>query len=101
MSGSTNQFHQGLSLFPLHGQLNIHQGQLQDLDWDTRKKIFSLGNNTWLVYLVGLIATNHVCRKPVTLSPLTLLAQAKQQPSNWAAAFRQWTTLSLPMTHQI
>jgi len=27
---------------------------------DTREKIFSLDNNTWLVYSIGTIATNHV-----------------------------------------
>jgi hypothetical protein len=39
---------------------------------DTREKIFSLGNNTWLVYSVGTIATNHVCPKARTSSPLTI-----------------------------
>ncbi len=39
---------------------------------DTRGKIFSLGNNTWLVYSVGTIATNHVCPKTRSSSPLTI-----------------------------
>jgi hypothetical protein len=39
---------------------------------DKREKIFSLGNNTWLVYSVGTIATNHVCPKARTSSPLTI-----------------------------
>jgi hypothetical protein len=30
---------------------------------NTREKIFSLGNNTWLVYSISMIATNHVCPK--------------------------------------
>ena len=38
----------------------------------TREKIFSLGNNTWLVYSVGTIATNQVCPKAVFLSPITI-----------------------------
>ncbi len=39
---------------------------------DTREKIFSLGNNTWLVYSIGTIATNHVCPKARSSSPLTI-----------------------------
>jgi hypothetical protein len=39
---------------------------------DTREKIFSLGNNTWLVYSVGTIATNQVCPKAKTTSPVTI-----------------------------
>jgi len=39
---------------------------------DTREKIFSLGNNTWLVNSVGTIATNHECLKPRSSSPLTI-----------------------------
>jgi len=39
---------------------------------DTREKIFSLGYNTWLVYLVGTIATNQVCPKTKTTSPITI-----------------------------
>ncbi len=39
---------------------------------ETREKIFSLGNNTWLVYSGGTIATNHVCPKAGSLSPLTI-----------------------------
>ncbi len=39
---------------------------------DTRDKIFSLGNNTWLVYSVGTIATNQVCPKAKTTSPVTI-----------------------------
>jgi hypothetical protein len=31
-----------------------------------------LGNNTWLVYSIGTIATNQVCPKAGTLSPLTI-----------------------------
>jgi hypothetical protein len=38
----------------------------------TREKIYSLGNNTWLVYLVATIAMNQVCPKARTLSPLTI-----------------------------
>ncbi len=33
----------------------------------TREKIFSLGNNTWLVYSIGTIATNQVCPSPLTI----------------------------------
>jgi hypothetical protein len=40
--------------------------------FDTREKIFSLGNNTWLVYSVGTIATNQVCPKAKTTSPVTI-----------------------------
>ncbi len=39
---------------------------------DTREKIFSLGNKTWLVYSVGTIATNQVCLKAKTTSPVTI-----------------------------
>jgi hypothetical protein len=38
----------------------------------TREKIYSLGNNTWLVYSVGTITTNQVCPKAGTLLPLTI-----------------------------
>ncbi len=38
----------------------------------TREKIYSLGNNTWLVYSIGTIATNQICPKAGTLSPLTI-----------------------------
>jgi len=38
----------------------------------TREKIYSLGNNTWVVYSIGTIATNQVCPKTNTLSPLTI-----------------------------
>jgi hypothetical protein len=38
----------------------------------TREKIYSLGNNTWVVYSIGTIATNQVCPKAGTLSPLTI-----------------------------
>jgi hypothetical protein len=38
----------------------------------TRVKIFSLGNNTWLVYSIRTIATNHVCPKAGNLSPLMI-----------------------------
>jgi hypothetical protein len=37
-----------------------------------REKIYSLGNNTWLVYSVGTIATNQVCPKAGTLLPITI-----------------------------
>ncbi len=40
--------------------------------WDTREKIFSLDNNTWLVYSVGTISSNQVCPKAKTTSPLTI-----------------------------
>ena len=39
---------------------------------DTREKIFSLGNNTWLVYSIGTIATNQVCPKTKSTTPLTI-----------------------------
>jgi hypothetical protein len=39
---------------------------------DTREKIFSLGNNTWLVYSVGTITTNHYCPKTEVSTPLTI-----------------------------
>jgi hypothetical protein len=39
---------------------------------DKREKIFGLGNNTWLVYSEGTIATNHVCPKARSSSPLTI-----------------------------
>jgi hypothetical protein len=38
----------------------------------TRKKIYSRGNNTWVVYSIGTIATYQVCPKAGTLSPLTI-----------------------------
>jgi hypothetical protein len=38
----------------------------------TREKIYRLGNNTWLVYSIGTIATNQVCPKTNTLSPITI-----------------------------
>jgi hypothetical protein len=38
----------------------------------TREKIYSLGNNTWLVYSIGTIVTNQVCPKTNTLSPITI-----------------------------
>jgi hypothetical protein len=38
----------------------------------TGQKIYSLGNNTWLVYSIGTIATNQVCPKAGTLTPLTI-----------------------------
>jgi hypothetical protein len=38
----------------------------------TREKIYSLGNNTWLVNSVGTIATNQVSPKAGTLSPFTI-----------------------------
>jgi hypothetical protein len=34
--------------------------------------MFSLGNNTWLVYSVGMIATNQICPKTKTTSPVTI-----------------------------
>jgi hypothetical protein len=44
---------------------------------DTREKIFSLGNTTWLVYSIGTIATNQVCPKSKSNTPLTIhLGQA-------------------------
>jgi hypothetical protein len=39
---------------------------------ETREKIFSLGNNTWLVYSVGTIATNQICPKARNSSPITI-----------------------------
>jgi hypothetical protein len=39
---------------------------------NTREKSFSLGYNTWLVYSIGMIATNHVCPKAGNLSPITI-----------------------------
>jgi hypothetical protein len=38
----------------------------------TKEKIFSLGNNTWVVYSIGTIATNQVCPRAGTLSPMTI-----------------------------
>ena len=38
----------------------------------TREEIYCLGNDTWLVYSVGTIATNQVCPKTNTLSPLII-----------------------------
>jgi hypothetical protein len=43
----------------------------------TREKIYSLGNNTWLVYSIGTIATNQVCPKTSTLSPITIKSGQK------------------------
>jgi hypothetical protein len=40
--------------------------------YSTREKIYSLANNTWLVYSVGTIAMNQVCPKARTLSPITI-----------------------------
>jgi hypothetical protein len=39
---------------------------------DTLEKIFSLGNNTWLVYSVHTIATNQICPKTKITSPVTI-----------------------------
>jgi hypothetical protein len=38
----------------------------------TKENIFSLGNNTWVVYSIGTIATNQVCPRAGTLSPMTI-----------------------------
>jgi hypothetical protein len=38
----------------------------------TREKIYSLGNNIWLVYSFGTIATNQVCPKTNTLLPVII-----------------------------
>jgi hypothetical protein len=38
----------------------------------TREKMYSLGNNTWLIYSIGTIPTNQVCPKAGMLSPLTI-----------------------------
>jgi hypothetical protein len=38
----------------------------------TREKIYSLGNNTWVVYSIVTIATNQVCPRAGTLSPMTI-----------------------------
>ncbi len=37
-----------------------------------REKIYSLGNNTWVVNLIGTIATNHVCPKAGNIFPLII-----------------------------
>ncbi len=49
---------------------------------DTREKIFSLGNNTWLIYSVGTIATNQYCPKTGISSPVTIASgkTVKVQP---------------------
>jgi hypothetical protein len=39
---------------------------------NTREKIYNLGNNTWVVYSIGTIATNQVCPRDNSLSPLTI-----------------------------
>jgi len=39
---------------------------------NNREKIFSLGNNTWLKYSIGTIATNHVCPKAGNLSSIMI-----------------------------
>jgi hypothetical protein len=39
---------------------------------DTQEKIFNLGNNTWLVYSIGSIATNQGCPKSKSNTPLTI-----------------------------
>jgi hypothetical protein len=39
---------------------------------DTKEKIFSLGNNTWLMYSVGTIVTNNVYPKTKNLYILTI-----------------------------
>jgi hypothetical protein len=38
----------------------------------TREKIYTLGNNTFLIYSIGTIATNQVCPEANTLSPVTI-----------------------------
>jgi hypothetical protein len=38
----------------------------------TREKVYSLGNNTWIVYSIGTIATNQVCPKTGTLLPIKI-----------------------------
>jgi len=49
---------------------------------DTREKIFSLGNNTWLVYSVGTIATNQICPQTKATAPVTIASgqTVKVQP---------------------
>jgi hypothetical protein len=49
----------------------IHQPSDLYID-STKEKIFSLGNNTWVVYSIGTIATNQVCPRAGTLSPMTI-----------------------------
>jgi len=50
--------------------INTHRSRLVGLPLPGQ--IISLGNNTWLVYSVGMIATNHVCTKARSSSPLTI-----------------------------
>jgi hypothetical protein len=38
----------------------------------TKEKIFSLRNNTWVVYSIGTIVTNQVCPRAGTLSLMTI-----------------------------
>jgi hypothetical protein len=38
----------------------------------TKEKIFSLGNNTWVVYSIGTITMNQVCPRADTLSPMMI-----------------------------
>jgi hypothetical protein len=38
----------------------------------TREKIYNLDNNTWVIYSIGTIATNQVCPRDNSLSPLTI-----------------------------
>jgi hypothetical protein len=39
---------------------------------NTREKIYHLGNNSWVIYSIGTIATNQVCPRDNSLSPLTI-----------------------------
>jgi hypothetical protein len=75
MLNFTNQHHQRLPQFSLLGERHPHQVIKSNCKFridSTRKKIYSLGNNTWLVYSIATIATNQVCPKAGTLSPLTI-----------------------------
>jgi len=60
---------------------------------DTREKIFSLGNNTWLVYSIGTIATNQVCPNIATMDHLITADETDdvEVHSTWL----DWT-MSLP-----
>jgi len=56
---------------------------------ETREKIFSLGNNPWVVYSIGIIAT--MCSQRLDRFPLYELTQAKLSQFSLSVAFEPCT----------
>jgi len=62
-----------------------------------QEKIFCLDSNTYVVYSLGKINTNHVCPKAKSISPFRF-HQAKLSRSIPAATSGPWITSSRPTT---